>query len=140
MKRTLLALVFALGCGAAGVAAQDYIFAFRAAGFAEITIKPPCESSGLKGPASMTVYDTSAWLVFTCNDDRVVLRRYFNPNDNTIAPVAVYTVPNPNGIPATPTAAPVLSVLISCPTNPHPACRLLPAGSYDRKWADTVAR
>lgn len=139
MKRIILALVLALGCGAAGVAAQDYIFAFRAAGFAEITVPPPCEANGLKGPASMTVYDKSAWLVYTCNDDRVVLRRYFNPNDNVgPAPIPVFTVPNPYD--TTPAPAPIRSVMISCPVDPHPACRLLPAGSYDRKWADTVAR
>jgi hypothetical protein len=58
----------------------------------------PCGEAGLKGAASMTVYDTNAWIVYTCTDDRVVLRRYFNPNDNAkpIAPAAALPV-CPNG-------------------------------------------
>lgn len=36
-------------------------------------------------------------------------------------------------------AAPT-SDTIACPSDPHPACRVLPSGSYNRQWANTVAR
>lgn len=85
LRRRGAALVLAVSLAvlvfAAGVAAQDRIFAFRGA-FQDVGVSHPCGADGLKGAASMTVYDTNAWIVFTCADDRVVLRRYFNPNDN----------------------------------------------------------
>jgi hypothetical protein len=105
MKRMILGVVAALVVFAAGVGAQDAIFAFRGA-FADTLVTNPCGANGLKGPASMTVYDRNAWIVYTCNDDRVALRRYFNPNDNAIggtsnpAPKATSTIVNPLDYPA----------------------------------------
>ena len=39
-----------------------------------------------------------------------------------------------------PTAVPVAPAptTISCPSEPHPACRMLPSGTYDRAWANAV--
>jgi hypothetical protein len=122
MRKILAAVVVALVVFAAGVYAQDRIFAFRGA-FTDTVIGQPCGEAGLKGAASMTVYDTSAWIVYTCTDDRVVLRRYFNPNDNV------------KPIPTAPQSA-----TISCPADTHPSCKVLPAGVYQRAWADTIGR
>lgn len=95
MKRTLIGAVIALGLFGAGAAAQDRIFAFRGA-FQDIQLgEHPCGANGLKGSASITVYDRNATILYTCNDDRVIVRRYFNPNDNAITPVPVFTVPMP---------------------------------------------
>jgi hypothetical protein len=133
MRRKFVLVIAALALFHAGAHAQDAFFAFHGA-FVDVPVSQPCGANGLKGSASMTVYDHSAWLVYTCNDDRVILRRYFNANDNVIAPSS------PVQAPPAPTAAPVPMGMISCPADPHPACSKLPHGVYDRAWADTVAR
>lgn len=132
MRRCVLLSLCALAF-ASPVAAQDAFFAFHGA-FVDIPVSQPCGFNGLKGPASMTVYDKNAWLVYTCNDDRVILRRYFNANDNVIAPSS------PVQAPPAPSEAPIPMGMISCPSDPHPACSKLPHGVYDKAWADTVAR
>jgi hypothetical protein len=91
MKRRLLVGIVALGLFGGGVFAQDFIFAFKAHA-QDVQIEPPCMAVS----ASMTIYDRNPWIVFTCNTGQVILRRYLNPNDNAIAPVAVYTVRDPN--------------------------------------------
>ena len=113
-------MIAVLGCvliAASVLRAQDYIFAFRATGFVEIEIpSAPCP---LLGSASMTVYDRSAWLVFTCIDQRVILRRYFNPNDNGIAPSPVYVVPQPGSVAQASAPTPVeLPTVMSCAQYP----------------------
>lgn len=47
-------------------------------------------------------------------------------------PVA-YVPPPP---PPAPEPPPAVSTTITCPTDPHPACTVMPNGSYDRVWAD----
>lgn len=94
MKRVTLGVVGALTLFVAGAFAQDAIFAFRGA-YQDTVVSQPCGANGLKGSATMTVYDRNAWIVYTCNDDRVVLRRYFNPNDNAVTAIPVYTTPAP---------------------------------------------
>ena len=89
-RKTVLGVVLALGLFSGGVYAQDYIFAFQA--HVDVPIETPC----IAVSASMTVYDKNPWIVFTCNTGQVIVRRFLNPNDHTIAPVAVYTVENPN--------------------------------------------
>lgn len=90
-------VVLSVLVGVLGAKAGDAIYAFKGA-FVDIEITQtaqPCGANGLKGSTSMTVYDSNAFVVFTCNDDRVILRRFLNPNDAGTAPVPVYTVPNP---------------------------------------------
>lgn len=91
MKKLILVLAF-VACVGAVAAAQDYIYAFR---FAYVDIPVPAPPCAVVDSVTTMVYDRSAWLVFTCVDGRVILRRYFNPNDNGIAPQPVYTVPAP---------------------------------------------
>jgi hypothetical protein len=87
-----LAIVVLVGAGAAAARAQDKFFTFATAAFVDIPVVSPC---GPVRAASMTVYDKNAWVVFTCTSGEVVLRRYLNPNDNAVAPTAVYTVADP---------------------------------------------
>lgn len=85
---------------AAGLGAQDAYYAFRFAYIDTVIEAPqPCGSRGLMGPVSMTVYDRNAWLVYTCADNRVVLRRYKNPNDNAVDTPIDRTVPPPTTAP-----------------------------------------
>ncbi|HMF60606.1 MAG TPA: hypothetical protein VK595_09545 [Vicinamibacterales bacterium] len=90
-RTTLLGVVLALGLFSSEASAQDQIFAFRGAHI-DVPIETPC----IAVSASMTVYDSNPWILFTCNTGQVILRRFLNPNDHAIAPVAVYTVENPN--------------------------------------------
>jgi hypothetical protein len=129
MKRRLLVGVIALGLFGGGVFAQDHFFAFRGA-FIDIPITSPCLATVRS--ASMTVYDGNAWVVYTCSDGnagQVVLRRYLNPNDNVKAPVAVYTVEDPNasGEPQNPSLAAghtpgmITSIYGGCVPPDHPS-------------------
>src|SRR3546814_4086518 len=52
----------------------------------------PCQ---LMGPAQPLVYDTSAWLIYTCTDNTVIARRFFHPIDNVRPPVTPSTVAVP---------------------------------------------
>lgn len=95
MKRLTIGLVVGLLAFAAGVAAQDRIFPFRGA-FQDTYVSQPCApNGGLKGAVAPMIYDRNAWLVYTCADDTVVLRRYLNPNDNVSTPTPVFVVPAP---------------------------------------------
>lgn len=100
MKRLAIAAAL-IATFAVGIVAQDAIFPFHGA-FKDTPLgDQPCVT-GLKGPASMTVYDTNAWIVYTCSDDRVILRRYFNPNDNATKAVPVIVMPTPAIAPTMP--------------------------------------
>jgi hypothetical protein len=84
-------LLAALGTGAF---AQDYIFTFFSFHNDVVLEKPPCQ---LLGAATMTVYDHSPWIVYTCAaDGHVVLRRYHNPTDTVREPLPVFQVENPD--------------------------------------------
>jgi len=89
-RKMLLGAALALVLFSSRASAQDYVYPFIA--HVDVPIETPC----IAVSASMTVYDKNPWIVFTCNTGQVILRRFLNPNDHTIAPVAVYTVANPN--------------------------------------------
>lgn len=73
----------------------------------------------------MTVYDTNPWIVYTCQDDRVILSRYINPNDSVRAPQPVFVVgQNPND------PAPALPVYVTPAPAALPVC---PAGFVHTK-------
>lgn len=77
----------------------------------------PC---ALKGPVAPVFFEQTLSLVYTCVDDRVFIR-----------PMYTYAAgPTPQPIPAT----------VTCPGSGHPACALLPPGTYGKDWADTVSR
>lgn len=101
MRRLIIGVVASIGLFGVGAFAQDRIFAFRGA-FQDTQLgEHPCGANGLKGSASITVYDRNATVLYTCNDDRVIVRRYFNPNDNVVQPMPVFTVTRPNTPPPT---------------------------------------
>lgn len=125
-KRALIVAAL-LVAAALGAAAQDKIFAFHGA-FQDTTISPgPCGDEGPIGAVSMTVYDGNAWLVYTCKYDQVVLRRYFNPNDNVKQPIPVIVMQQ-IPVPATMPVCPVGMVNTigdgqGCVTPSHPLAR-----------------
>ena len=112
MKRLIVGVVLAVVVFAAGAVAQDRFYAFRT-GHMDVPLPAgPCGFQGIRGPVTMTVYDRSAWVVYTCNDDRVILRRFMNPNDTAITPQPVYTVAKPGSQPIDPLLHP------DCPAYP----------------------
>ena len=124
MRRRMLvgSAVLALLLAAGTVAAQSWDYFARF----EVVATPvyhPCGSLGVLGPAQPVVWRDEMWLFHTCLDGQVVAQHFFSG-----PPLAPRPAPTP--VPAT----------ITCPADPHPACRVLPAGTYDRAWADTVAR
>lgn len=117
MRRGLLAAALILGCAAVTVAAIEYRFDWDAP--TDIEVRTPCGLVGIK-TAQLTFYSPEkAYLLFTCQDERVFVRE--------VAPFI-------DDVPSTP----VPSVLVSCPTSGHRACSCLPAGAYPSAWLDTV--
>lgn len=112
MKRVAVGGVLVIVLGYLGVeftTAQDFIYT----GFSTSRVYPlalrPCGDVGLKGPVAPEVYDTTLWLFYTCNDDRVIPVRFFNPIDNAHTVAAPVTAP--------PTERQVELPLSKCPGN-----------------------
>jgi len=115
MKRVLLVVgvVMAAWLVAASAGAQqlpptggDYIYAFRNAPHIDILIDNPCLAQ-VRTASGPTLYDGNPWITFVCTSGEIVLRRYLNPNDhNSVVPIPVYTVADPNLWPLPPIAAP----------------------------------
>jgi hypothetical protein len=77
----LAAIVVVLAAFAAGAVAQDRIFGWT---LYHDTVLPEhtCGAAGLAGPAQPFYYDHQARLFYTCTDGRVIMRTFFNPQDN----------------------------------------------------------
>lgn len=70
------------------------------------------------------------WTLYTCSDNRQWARRW------SIAAPATATAVSETYTPVPATTEPAT---ISCPGT-HPACAMLPAGSYDKAWADGIVK
>jgi hypothetical protein len=105
-KHPLVAgVALALLASATAVVAQDYVFINFRWGYQDHVLpgNPPCFSSH---PVQPWTFDGSAWFVWTCDDGRVMPRRFF---DKAPQPTA-YLPPTP-----TPTLTP-LPAPTGCPT------------------------
>lgn len=86
-RKILLGVVVALVLVSTGAMAQDYFNPLF--GFHTDSLVPevsPCGAVGIAGNVAPVVYDSSLVLVYTCNDGRVIGRRFFRPNDHNDAP------------------------------------------------------
>lgn len=93
MKR-LLGVVVAIALFAAGAVAQDRIYGWQLYKDRGLPTHP-CGANGLAGPAQPFLYDHQAHVLYTCQDGRVQLRTFFNPQDNVRETQKVYVVPTP---------------------------------------------
>lgn len=67
--------------GSVATKAQDYFYTSFAFASADFVLPPaPCFS---QQPTMPMVYDGSAWMVYTCQDGRTIVRRFFHPVDST---------------------------------------------------------
>lgn len=114
MKRLLIGAFAAVLLFSTGALAQDYFTPLFAA-FADYAVpaESPCAGVGVKQIAPYE-YDKSLTLFYLCGDDRVVARRFFRPNDQSVAPTPVYIVQSPDPVPVAP-PPPSNGTLSSCP-------------------------
>jgi len=78
----------------------------------------------VQGSAQPFVVNQVVYVLYTCNDGRVIARQFNAPELPAGWPALVHLEPAPE--------------TIACPGT-HKACAVLPPGTYDRQWADTVA-
>lgn len=71
------------------------------------------------------VLNGELWTLYTCSDNRQWARRWSIAAPASAVPVVAAPAPAPD--PST----------IACPGS-HPACAFLPAGTYEKAWADSV--
>lgn len=113
MKRLLIGAFVAVLLFSTGALAQDYFTPLFAA-FTDYTVpaEAPCAGTGVKQIAPHQ-YDGTLMLFYLCGDDRVVARRFFRPNDQSVTPTPVFIVPGPDAVPAPP--PPSNGTLSTCP-------------------------
>lgn len=95
MKRMVFGALAALIVFTAGALAQDRIFSWQVHRDSLLP-EHPCGANGIQGSVQPFFYDRQAMLFYTCNDGRVYRREFFNTNDQVVAPIPVFTVPDPS--------------------------------------------
>jgi hypothetical protein len=95
MKRVLFGVVAAIVLFTAGAVAQDRIFGWQLHQDRNLP-DHPCGANGLLGSAQPFFYDHQALVFYTCNDNRVIVRTFYNPQDNVREAQPVYVIQGPS--------------------------------------------